>query len=313
MEHPVQIVADVGGTNARFAYVEANSEELLGLSIFPCAEFPHLIDVISAYIEQSSFGRVDGLCLAIAGQIERDWVDLPNNHWAFSQRELQAALGYPISIINDFSAQVLCLDHLAHQHVHWLSDARPAGGQVKAVIGAGTGLGVSALTPSGDILPSEGGHVSFAPVSDHELELFGVLSTRYERVSVERVLSGMGLANLYWANCRLVGLDRELPAAEVTAGARAGDRHCVAAVRDFQSILGAFAGDVVLMVGAADGLFLSGGILPKMMDLLDEPLILSSFQDKGRYRHALEETPLAIVMAEHPGLMGCTRALRASV
>lgn len=310
MDKPVQIVADVGGTNARFAYVQEGGVGLQGLAVMPCAQYPFLVDVIHAFTDLHGLSNIQSLCLAIAGHIERDWVDLPNNHWAFSQDELRQSLGFPISIINDFSAQVLSLLEPDTLELHWLTDHRPAGGQVKAIMGAGTGLGVSALTPAGDILPSEGGHVSFAPVNGHEERLLEVLRRRYQRVSVERVLSGMGLANLYWANCTIAGLERELPAVEVTAGARAGDAHCVQAVHDFQAILGAFAGDVALMIGAMDGVYLSGGILPKMMDLVEEVLILERFQDKGRYRHALEETPLAIVLAEQPGLLGCVQALQ---
>jgi len=178
-------------------------------------------------------------------------------------------------------------------------------------MGPGTGLGVSAMMTSGDILPSEAGHVAFAPVDDHEAELLKVLWQRYHRVSVERVLSGMGLANLYWANCRLDGHERELPAPEVTAGAQAGDQYCLRAVKDFYAILASMAGDVALMMGATDGVYLSGGILPRVLDFLDEDSFRQRFQDKGRFRDFNAALPLAIVRTEHPGLLGCVQALRA--
>ena len=190
--------------------------------------------MLHAYMDRGHVEQVDKICLAVAGPVESDLIDLPNSHWSFSRAELQTALGVSVTIINDFSAQVLCIDALSDSEALWIGAVRPEGGQVKAIVGPGTGLGVSAMLPGGGILPSEGGHVAFAPLNDHEANLQKELRQRYERVSVERVLSGMGLANLYWANGRLDGYDRELPAPEVTAGAldeHPGLRGCVEALR----------------------------------------------------------------------------------
>ncbi len=307
---PVQIVADIGGTNARFAYVQSDCDDLLGIEIFPCADFPFFVDAIRAYMEHGHVEQVDSICLAVAGPVESDLIDLPNNHWCFRRSELQTALGVSVTIINDFSAQVHCIDGLSESELQWIGAARPKGGQVKAVVGPGTGLGVSAMLPGGDILPSEAGHVAFAPLDDHEADLLKVLRQRYDRVSVERVLSGMGLANLYWANCRLEGYERELSAPDITAGAHAGELFCQRAVTDFCAILGAVAGDVALMMGATDGVYLSGGILPRLLDLLDEELFRQRFDSKGRFTEICSKIPLAIVLAEHPGLRGCVEALR---
>jgi glucokinase len=305
----IQIVADIGGTNARFAYVEGGSKELRGIEVFPCASFTFLIDAIRAYMDRGHVGWVDNICLAVAGPVESDWIDLPNNHWAFSQRELGESLQVTLTIINDFSAQVLSIDALSEAELQWLGTPRPQGGGVKAVMGPGTGLGVSAMLPSGEILTSEAGHVAFAPVNAHEANLLGILWQRYDRVSIERVLSGTGLANLYWANCRLDGHERELPAPEITAGAQAGDEYCLRAVTDFYAILASMAGDVALMMGAGDGVYLSGGIIPRILDFLDVDKFRDRFQDKGRFREFNAQVPLAIVTAEQPGLSGCVRAL----
>ena len=193
MSEPVQIVADIGGTNARFAYVTPDSDELLGVEVFPCADFPFCVDAIRAYMNRGHVDQVDKICLAVAGPVEADLIDLPNNHWSFSCMELQISLGVSVTIINDFSAQVLCIDALAESELRWIGPTRPEGGQVKAVVGPGTGLGVSAMLPDGGILPSEGGHVAFAPLDDHEAALYKELRQRYDRVSVERVLSGNGI------------------------------------------------------------------------------------------------------------------------
>ena len=309
MSSPTYLVADIGGTNARFASVNPADGSLQDLHVYPCADFPFLLGAIETYLDAYGDDSISGVCLAVAGPIDPDPIDLPNNHWTFSRVELERSLGMPVRIINDFSAQVLSIATLDSSELRWLGAARPSGEGVTAVIGPGTGLGVSALLPSGDILPSEAGHVGFAPVDQHQSDLLQVLRKRYERVSAERVLSGPGLANLYWANGQLQGLDKELPAAEVTAGARADDRLCRRAVDDFLAILAAFAGDVALMTGADQGVYLSGGLLPKMLCFLDGDEFLSHFRSKGRFRDFNAAIPLAIVLAEQPGLRGCARAL----
>ncbi|HEB28403.1 MAG TPA: glucokinase, partial [Porticoccus sp.] len=263
-----------------------------------------------AYMERGYVETVDKICLAVAGPVESDWIDLPNNHWAFSRAELQQSLAVSVSVINDFSAQVLSINGLPESEIRWIGSARPKGQQVKAVVGPGTGLGVSAMMPDGGILPSEAGHVAFAPIDEHEADLLKELWQRYDRVSVERVLSGMGLANLYWANTRIDGYERELTAPDISAGAEAGDGYCQQAVNDFCAILGSVAGDVALMMGATDGVYISGGIVPKLLGLLDEGMFRQRFESKGRFSEICAEIPLAIVLAEHPGLRGCVEALR---
>jgi|TARA_B110000503_G_scaffold85816_1_gene130680 glucokinase len=311
MSEPLHIVADIGGTNARFACLESGADTLLGIEVFPCAEFAFLADALGTYIERRHVENVGRICLAVAGPVEADWIDLPNNHWAFSQRELARSLAAPVNVINDFSAQMLSIDGLDDSDLDWLSDARPAtDGGIRTVVGPGTGLGVSAMNVSGEILPSEGGHVGFAPVDEHEMELLRVLRQRYQRVSAERVLSGPGLANLYWANTVLDGNERELPAAAVTAGAKAGDQYCLSAVHDFYNILAAYTGDVALMMGATSGVYLSGGILPRIPEFLDKDRFRQRFEDKGRFSSFNAGIPLAIIRAEHPGLKGCAQALR---
>jgi glucokinase len=309
MQSPRYVVADIGGTNARFACTSSAQGPMDEVQVFPCANFPFLLDAIETYIASLPEGTIAGICLAVAGPVDTDPIDLPNNHWTFSRLDLEQSLGVPVNIINDFSAQVLSIDTLDSTELHWLGPARPSASGVTAVIGAGTGLGVSALMPSGDILPSEAGHVGFAPVDQHQSDLLQVLRKRYQRVSAERILSGSGLANLYWANCHLQGQCRELPAAEITAGAQANDPLCRKAVDDFLAILAAFAGDVALMTGANQGVYLSGGILPRLLEFLDEELFLRHFRAKGRFHDFNTAIPLAAVLAEQPGLRGCARAL----
>jgi len=310
LDDAVQIVGDIGGTNARFAYVRKGSEELLGIEYFQSDEFPLFIDVIRGYLKVVNLAGVDRICLAVAAPIVDDLIDFPNNHWSFHRTELELALGVPLSLINDFDAQALALDTLQDSELHWLGSPRPVGKRTKAVLGPGTGLGVSAMLPGGDIVPSEGGHTAFAPLNDHQQALHTKLRSRFGRISNEQVLSGPGLSNLYWANCKLAGKDCELSAADIYNRASDGDELCLKAISDFWLILGAIAGDVALMMGASAGVYVSGGVASKLLKFLDEAQFREQFDRKGAFSHICRATPLAIVLAAQPGLRGSVVALR---
>jgi glucokinase len=306
----VIIVADVGGTNARFAHVSANSDELLGIEVLASADFPQFVDTILCYIERAQLSHIDTICLAVAASVSQDWIDFGNNHWAFSSAQLRETLGIPVTFINDFDAQALCIEGLAERELMWIGEPRPSGDSVKAVMGPGTGLGVSGLLPGGHIVPSEGGYIGFSPLDDHQGTLHTTLRGRYGRVSLEVVMWGRGLSNLYWANSKLLGCEGELSPEEITAKAQTGDSCCVKTLDDFFAILAAVAGDIALMMGATGGVYISGGIVPKLFEKLDPTDFRRRFNEKGRASGLCANTPLAIVLAEHPGLRGCVEALR---
>jgi glucokinase len=310
LNSPVKIVADIGGTNARFAHVSATSNELLGIEILASADFPQFIDTILCYIERAQLSHIDAICLAVAAPVSPDWIDFGNNHWSFSLAELREAMGVPVTLINDFDAQALCIEGLADSELMWIGEPRPSGDLVIVALGPGTGLGVSALLPGGHIVPSEGGYIGFSPLDDHQQALHTILRQRNGRVCIEHVLSGMGLSNLYWANSKLLGYDRELSPAEITAKAQTGDSCCVKTVDDFFAILAAVAGDVALMMGATGGVYISGGIVPRLLEDFDTNAFRHRFNDKGRASGLCVSTPLAIVLAQQPGLRGCVQALR---
>lgn len=313
-----RIVADIGGTNARFAYLREGEDKLEAVMTFPCADYNLLEDAVRAYMAQANITKLSEICLAVASALDSDLVNMLNNHWSFSRSELERSLGVPLTVINDFTAQALCLDYLAEDELHWIGSARPRGGQIRLILGPGTGLGVAALVPGSTfggkpeetIVPSEGGHVAFAPTTPHQVDLLQTMWSRHQRISVERLLSGQGLENLYWANALLQGEERELPAPEVTAGAKAGDPLCRTAIEDFLDILAAVAGDMALMMWSVDGVYLSGGILPELKAFFDEKKFRLRFEDKGRYQSFFASIPIAQVCAEHPGLLGCSIALK---
>jgi glucokinase len=303
------IVADIGGTNARFACVNPEDLSLHDIEEFRCENFPTLADVVRAYLDLEK-ATPTAICLAVPGVVEYDFIRLPNNHWEFSQAEMRESLNIDLAFINDFTAQLYATFTLQDHEIAWVDDKRPSGGFVRAAIGPGTGLGVKALTPDGGLVPSEGGHFAYAPLDEREMELLRVIWRRFERVSVERLTSGPGLSLLYWANSVLAGNEAELSPEAVSEGATSGDKLCLQAVHDFINMLGSTAGDLALILGAHDGVYLMGDLLRKLSALFDPAVLRSRFNAKGRYEHFCSEVPLALVHAEYTGLRGCAEALR---
>ena len=318
----IQLIADIGGTNARFAYIDAGNRDLLpgsfelqGMRNYLCDDYPRFDDAIHAYMQQQGITRIDGLCLAVAGPVHAAQIKLTNNNWIFDASALQKTFGAPVKIINDFTAQALSIRAMKSSELLWIGKPRPlplAEGKqnsaIKLVAGPGTGFGVAAILPDGSVMPSEGGHIAFAPSDEHEMKLLSFLCQRHPRVSVERVLSGEGLANIYWANGKLRGVDLELTAPEIAAHAATGDEICLQAIADFYAILGSVVGDLAVLLGSGGGIYLTGGMLPKLWNFFDVNRFRERVESKGRFREFCAALPIALVKAEQPGLLGCAVA-----
>lgn len=306
-----RVVADVGGTNVRFATVGATTRAIERVDVMACAEYARIEDAFHAYTRRHGIEDVTGVCIAVAGPAGRDVIELPNSHWRFSRLALERAIGAPLEVINDFSAQALCIDLLLENELRWFGEPRPEAGGYRAVIGPGTGLGVAVQTPGGEVVPSEAGHFGFAPANEHEIALLRALLHRYHRVSIERVLSGPGLENLYWANAQLAEAEVAPPlrAPEIAQLAEAGDGLARRTITDFFGILATFAGDMALTAWATGGVYLSGGVLKKLVRFFDVACFRARFEDKGRFSGFCAGIPIAHITAEHPGLLGCSAAL----
>jgi glucokinase len=311
-EETFQLVADIGGTNIRFACVRMEEDEILNIAYFQCEDFPQLEDAIAAYLNTIPAHRMTRICLAVAGPVTDDKVALTNNPWTFSKKDLQKKLGVEVLIINDFSAQAYCLDLLKPQELEWLGSPRPSGKNLRVVIGPGTGLGVAGMTARGEVIPTEGGHISFAPQNPHEITLLQELWKQHPHLSIEHLLSGPGLCNIYSANNPGANLGAEMTPADITTRAMDGDKKCVQTVKDFLAILAAVAGDFALAMGALDGVYVTGGILPRISSLIDKKLFRKNFTAKGQFETYCAKIPLAFITADNPGLRGCIGALRRS-
>lgn len=312
---PLRVVADFGGTNARFAVVGAELGEPERVRSYRCSDFSSLEQAVRAYLNDEQISELDQLCLAVAAPVDQELIDLPNNHWSFSKLQLQASLGARLTVINDFTAQALALDLLGPDDVEWFGAPRPTPGGIRTIVGPGTGLGVAVVTAGGEIVPSEAGHIGFAPSSEHEIDVLRKLFLRYRRVSIERLVSGPGIENLYWANRRLRMREPEpdqmrYSPAEIAAMAHDGDRLALDSIDDFFDILAGFTGDIALATWATGGIYLSGGVFRKLRRFLDIERFRARFQDKGRFTRFCEEVAVGWVRREQMGLLGCSAALR---
>lgn len=312
---PFAIVADVGGTHVRLGVLPDAEAPLAYIEDYLCAHFAQLTDVLHHFqaqlVQQGVAGAPQLLCLALPGDVQSHLVNLVNLNWLVDTRQLARHFGCRVVTLNDFSAQAHAIPAFSDQDLDWLRV--PTGdlaGLNRAIIGPGTGLGVSGLLPGGEVVESEGGHLSFAPQTPLQQQLLTALWTVYPRLSVERLISGPGLANLYRGLGLIQGQDRQLPPEQISAQALAGDPLSRQTVALFTEIFGSVCGDLALTLGAKGGVYLSGGLLQGLGDLFDPAPFIARFEDKGRYRDYCRQIPLARVRAAQPGLLGATRYAR---
>ncbi|MDX1606025.1 MAG: glucokinase [Candidatus Competibacterales bacterium] len=309
------LVADIGGTNARFALVPTPDSPPLAIEALRCAEFPDPAAAIEHYLAQTSLDRPRSAALAVAAPVTGDRIDLTNHPWTFSIEALRQSLQFDrLRVLNDFTALALALPHLAPGERRQVGPGEPAANAPLALIGPGTGLGVSALLPTdGRWLPlsGEGGHVTMAPIDARESAILDQVRQRFPHVSGERLICGSGLCNLYRALAELEGKPVEsLEPAAITQRALDGsDPLCVETLNTFCGMLGTLAGNLVLTLGASGGLYIGGGIVPRLGGFIDHSPFRQQFAAKGRYAEYLAQVPSYVITAPYPALIGTARAL----
>lgn len=312
----VGLVGDVGGTNARFAVVDALGHIRHPRS-FPCRAYASLSDVVAEYMDTTcGRKRPPRAVIAVAGPVVDGEIEFTNLNWTVSQTDLVAAFEFEaVELINDFAAQALGCPLLEGPDVRVLGPSLGPGvrGQPLVALGAGTGFGVAALARSerGEIaIATEGGHVAFAPSDDVEVEIWSRLRAKYGRVSRERILSGAGLHDLYLALADVAGQPPTLPdEVAVTTEGLAGDPLARETIDRFCGILGAVAGDLALTFGARGGVYVSGGIAPRIADRLASGPFRRRFEDKGRMAEYVQAIPTFLVVHPYPAIVGAARQL----
>jgi glucokinase len=309
------LVGDVGGTNARFALVDTEGR-IRNLHIFSAANYASLADVIAEYLQRTmGRKRPPRAVIAVAGPVLDGEIEFTNLDWQVSEGDLLANFEFEaVKLLNDFAAQALACP------LFDADDLRPLGPVLRGgsdcpmiVLGAGTGFGVAGLARSdrGDIaVATEGGHAAFAPSDEVEVAVWSRLMAEHGRVSIERLLSGRGLFSLYEALAEQAGGGAGLGDEQaVMSAAAAGDALANATLDRFCAILGSVAGDLALSFGARGGVFVSGGIAPRMADRLASGGFRAHFEDKGRLRPYLELIPTSLVVHPYPALIGAAREL----
>lgn len=311
------LLADIGGTHARFALADPSAPRPLldeTVAAFPVERFPSLAEAARHYLDGAGVAARSAV-LAVAGPVRDGRARMTNHPWVVSAERLGDALGLSeVALVNDFVAQAMAVRQLGPSDVAPVGGpSAPAGGAPRdgmtaVVVGAGTGLGVGVLVLHGGqwlALATEAGHASFAPGTPQEIAILEQLSPEFGRVSNERLASGAGLVNLHRALGAIAGEDPGNPRPEdVTAGAAAGDPRCQRAVDAFCAIFGAIAGDLVLAYGAWDGAYLSGGLVPPLLPWLRRSGFRQRFEGKGRYAPAMAAVPTSAVLHPQPGLLG---------
>jgi glucokinase len=308
----MDLIADIGATNTRCALLDS-SGQILAVERFKNDEFSGLEEVLLAYLARR---RVDDrptrAALAVAAPILGDEVSLFNRNWTFSQHQLAQDLKLSrLVVINDFAAVASALPRFTDAQATKIGGGESVPRTSIGVLGPGSGLGVSSIIPSEDdgwaVAHGEGGHVTLAPTTDEEAAVIDLMRMEHGHCSAERLISGPGLVNIYTALGHLEGRPRQtapIRPAEITAAAAEGEPLALRTREMFFELLGSVAGNLALTVGALGGIYVAGGIVPKLL----EPFIASRFRErfeaKGRYRPYMERIPTFAITEPLPAFLG---------
>jgi len=312
------LIADIGGTNARFALAEysGRSITLSDARNFRAEDFETVRDAADAYLKSVSTRPVRG-CFAVVAPFNNSEIIFTNSHWRFRPDEFETALGMDaFKVVNDFHALAAGVEYLGDDNFVQVKAAARDPSAPILVIGPGTGLGQALIVPAdarSKIIATEGGHVLFAPRTEEEFEIKKFIAREHPRVSVERLLSGRGLVNIHRALCAASAIQHNsLQADEITLAAVKGiDPVAVKAVNMFCALLGRVAGDAVLATGARGGVILGGGILPKIQDIFLVSKFTDCFLDKGRMRGLVDAVPVKMIVKDGAALYGAAASVRA--
>lgn len=312
-----RLLADIGGTNARFA-LEIAPGDLVEIRDYACDDYPGVPEVIRAYLDEADHAEpVLHAAIAIANPIEGDEIRMTNRDWHFSIEATRRVLGFEtLLVVNDFTALAMALPYLSDTQKRQVGGGEPQPNGVIGLLGPGTGVGVSGLIPAGDrwiALGSEGGHTTFAPADEREIDVLRYAWQHFPHVSFERLVAGPGMALVYQALARREGREgREVEPLETPAIvklAQGGDALARETVDCFCAMLGTLAGNVAVTLGAVGGVYLGGGVIPKLGTLFENSPFRQRFEAKGRFEGYLKKIPTYVITADHPAFLGTSAML----
>ncbi|MBV8124116.1 MAG: glucokinase, partial [Paucibacter sp.] len=283
-----RLIADIGSTFARFA-LETAPGQFVRISSLRCADFSDFHAAINAYLDSLEGIRVEHAAIAIANPVEGDQVRMTNYHWQFSIEEMRLRLGLDtLVVVNDFTALAMALPRLSKHETRQIGTGDGHKNSVIGLLGAGSGLGVSGLIPSGDgwiSLGSEGGHTSFSPRDEREIAVLRFAWKQFDHVSFERLLSARGLELMYQALAEFLGQSaKPLQATDITQAAlEHRDAVCEQTLEVFCAMLGTAAANLAVTLGASGGIYIGGSIVPRLGDYFERSPFRRRFEDKGRF------------------------------
>jgi glucokinase len=313
-----RLLADIGGTYARFA-IEVAPGRLQHKASMPTADYPDFHSAVTAYLGSLPIGPILDAAVAIANPVSGDFVRMTNYHWEFSIEQMRARLQLEnLVVVNDFTALAMALPGLLPHERRQIGGGEPEAGSVIGVIGSGSGLGVSGLIPADRgwvALGTEGGHASFSPRDDREVAILRYAWLRHPHVSFERLLSGPGIELIHQALASRSGIEVEhLSAPKITRRALDGsDPLCMETLDSFCAILGTAAANLAVTQGAQGGIYIGGGIVPRLGEYFDRSPFRPRFEDKGRFSDYMRRIPTYVVTAEAATLMGASVVLGAQL
>ena len=310
-----RIVGDFGGTHARFAMLVSQGKPISEPQALPSGDFSGPAEAIRHYLKLTGLPHPRWAGLAIATPISGDMLAMTNNGWKFSVKAVRDKLGLThLRMLNDFTALALALPKLGPDDLVQIGTGKAEAEKPMGLIGPGTGLGVSGLVPCAQghtAIEGEGGHSTMPAFNAREAELIALARKKFAHVSAERLLSGPGLMMLYQVIAESGGLpDEKLQADEISKRGIAGSCPvCKEALDTFCAMLGTVAADVALVLGARGGIYIGGGIIPKLGDYFATSPFRARFEEKGRFSPYLAKIPTWVIHAPWPGLIGAASAL----
>ena len=315
-----RLLADIGGTNARFA-LECEDGAIVAVSVMEGKAHPTFPDALRTYLASdaalahgAASVRLAGC--AIANPIDGDEVKMTNHHWRFSIEAVRREFGFDtLLVVNDFKALAMALPNLERSELTQVGGGAPRSGSVLGLVGVGTGVGVAALVPAGDgwiALDGEGGHVSFAPFDEREVAILRHAWREHDHVSAERLLAGIGLDLMYRALAELNGVRAEAwSVPQIVARGLSGEcAVCAQTLECFCDMLGTLAGNLALTFGARGGMYIGGGIVPRLGPYFAESGFRRRFEQKGRMSPYLQAIPTYVITAQYPAFAGVSALLK---
>ncbi|MEW6373422.1 MAG: glucokinase [Pseudomonadota bacterium] len=309
-----RLLADIGATHARFA-LETAPGVLRQTAVLRCDDYSGIVPLLNAYLDEHGGERIAHAAFAMANPISGDLVRMTNRDWQFSTDEVRRTMGWStLLIVNDFTALAMALPSLGAGDVLQIGGGKAAPHAVAGVLGAGTGLGVSGVIPTADgfiTLGSEGGHVNFAPADEREFAILQYAWREWPHVSNERILSGPGMELVYRALAERNGVQAPArTAAEIVSCALEDhDALCLEVLECFAGMLGGAAANLAVTLGAFGGIFIGGGIVPRIAQWFATSPFRARFEAKGRFTDYLAQIPTYVIMTPNPALRGVSTIL----